>query len=354
MTDTGSFGGITLRLVTFSNPGQTAQRVGAFIDNDTNIVDLAAAAVLATPSGDMSAFASMLALIDAGPAALDLARKLCTTDVEEAVIARSAVRLAAPLPNPRRLRDCACFLQHLRNAREIRHTRLAAREADPEAALERYRAAGALDVPPEWVAAPVYLNSNHLSIIGPEDDAVWPHGARRMDYELEWAMVTGRSGTDIPAANAADHIFGYTIFNDISARDIQAIEIRSGAGMGGPGKDFDAGNVFGPCIVTADEVSDPYNLNMRARINGEEWSRGNTSMMDHRFDGVLAHLSHNQTIHAGEVFGSGTVPSGCGLEHNRYLEDGDVIELDVESLGVLTTRIVKPADWRDRESPDKN
>tara|TARA_R110002110_G_scaffold415612_3_gene651884 strand:+ start:85010 stop:86053 length:1044 start_codon:yes stop_codon:yes gene_type:complete len=347
-----------LRLVTFSIPGQAALRVGAFVNNATHIVDLATAAAEIYPADDGTAFTSMLALIDGGESALTRTYELCdrtvTWGVDSAILARDDIRLEAPLPNPRRLRDCACFLQHLRNAREVRHTRLAAREADPEAALERYRAAGALDVPPEWVAAPVYLNSNHLSIIGPEDEAIWPHGARRMDYELEWAMVTGRSGTDINADRATDHIFGYTVFNDISARDLQAIEIRSGAGMGGPGKDFDAGNAFGPCIVTADEIPDPYNLTMCARINGDEWSRGSSSMMDHRFEDVLAHLSRNQTIHAGEVFGSGTVPTGCGLEHNRYLEDGDVIELDVESLGVLTTRIVKPADWRDRESPDRN
>lgn len=345
-----------MRLVTFTTAGST--RLGAFINNDTSVVDLAGAAEQISPEDDNTAFASMLALIDGGDAALTRAYELCdrtvTWGIDAAILARETVRLEAPLPNPRRLRDCACFLQHLRNARTVRHTRLAAREADPAAALERYRAAGALDVPPEWVTAPVYLNSNHLSIIGPEDPAIWPHGARRMDYELEWAMVTGRRGTDISADRATDHMFGYMVFNDISARDLQAIEIRSGAGMGGPGKDFDAGNVFGPCIVTADEIADPYNLTMCARINGDEWSRGNTSMMDHRFEDVLAHLSRNQTIHAGEVFGSGTVPTGCGLEHNRYLEDGDVIELDVESLGVLSTRIVRPADWRDRESPDKN
>ncbi|MBO21646.1 MAG: isomerase [Rhodospirillaceae bacterium] len=346
-----------MRLVTFTPPS-SPPRVGAFSNNDKTIVDLAAAAAEIFPNDDASDFVSMLALIDGGEAALARAYELCdraiTWGVDRALHARTAVRLEAPLPNPRRLRDCACFLQHLRNARLVRHTRLAAREDDPEAALERYRAAGALDVPDEWVAAPVYLNSNHLSVIGPDDEAVWPHGARRMDYELEWAMITGRAGTNITTADARSYIFGYTIFNDISARDIQAIEIRSGAGMGGPGKDFDAGNVFGPCIITADEIKNPYDLAMCARVNGEEWSRGNSGMMDHRFEDVLAHLSKNQTVHAGEVFGSGTVPTGCGIEHNRYLEDGDVIELEVGSIGVLTTRITKPADWRDRESPDQN
>jgi 2-keto-4-pentenoate hydratase/2-oxohepta-3-ene-1,7-dioic acid hydratase in catechol pathway len=340
-----------VRLVTFSGLAGGAC-LGALIDGDAAVLDMSAAAEL--DGAAEPAFASMLALIDAGPGALDRARELVDMAPEGARVDTSSVRLMAPLPNPRRLRDCTCFLQHLRNAREVRYTRLAAREDDPEAAMARFRAAGALDVPNEWERAPVYLNSNHLSIIGPGADVVWPDGARRMDYELEWVVVTGRAGTDISADRAAEHFFGFTIFNDISARDIQAIEIRTGAGMGGPGKDFDAGNVIGPCIVTADEIPDPYALTMTARVNGEEWSRGSTSMMDHRFEDVLAHLSKSQTVYAGEMFGSGTVPTGCGLEHNRYLSDGDTIELEVEAIGVLANRIVKPSDWRDRETPDRN
>ena len=341
-----------MRLVTYSASGRDGLRLGALVDGDQRIVDLRAAALARGRAAD--AFISMLALIDAGPAALDDARTLADARPDAALVEADAARLHAPLPNPRRLRDCTCFLQHLRNAREVRYTRLAAREADPEAAFARFKAAGALDVPKEWEAAPVYLNSNHLSIIGPGDEAIWPDEARRMDYELEWAVVTGSAGTDIKADRAAKHFFGFTIFNDISARDIQAIEIRTGAGMGGPGKDFDAGNIMGPCIVTADEIADPYDQTMTARVNGEEWSRGNTRMMDHRFEDVLAHLSRSQTVHAGEVFGSGTVPTGCGLEHNKYLSDGDTIELEVEKIGVLKNRIVKPAGWRDRQSPDKN
>ena len=345
-----------MRLVTYATPNTASARLGALMDGDRRVLDIQAAAKLA--GIDAAPYASMLALIDAGPAALDGARELADRTrqdgVGEVFEDRETVRLHAPLPNPRRLRDCTCFLQHLRNARAVRYTRLAAREADPEAAMEKFRAAGALDVPREWEIAPVYLNSNHLSIIGPGDDVVWPDEAHRMDYELEWAVVTGSGGSNIKAEKAAEHFFGFTIFNDVSARDIQAIEIRTGAGMGGPGKDFDAGNAMGPCIVTADEFSDPYNLDMAARINGEEWSRGNTSMMDHRFEDVLAHLSRSQSIHPGEIFGSGTVPSGCGLEHNRYLSDGDTIELEVEGIGILKNRIVKPSDWRDRQTPDKN
>lgn len=345
-----------MRLVTFSTSPADPPRLGALIEQDRQVVDLDRAA--ADVHANTEAFTSMLALIDGGPAALDQARELGiriqSRGEGPALLSRTNLKLHAPLPNPRRLRDCTCFLQHLRNAREVRYTRLAAREDDPAAAMHAFRASGALDVPNEWKRAPAYLNSNHLSIIGPDDEASWPHESRRMDYELEWAVVTGSSGTNIKAETAATHFFGFTIFNDFSARDIQAIEIRTGAGMGGPGKDFDAGNALGPCIVTADEIADPYDQTMVARINGEEWSRGNTAMMDHRFEDVLAHLSHNQTIYSGEIFGSGTVPSGCGLEHNRYLSDNDIIELEVEHIGVLKNRLVKPANWRDRQTLDQN
>lgn len=345
-----------MRLVTFTSPSAPAPRLGALIHEDKQVVDLRAAAEeTGTTTED---FTGMLTLIDGGPAALDRAHELSAQIQNKgegpALHKRAAVRLRAPLPNPRRLRDCTCFLQHLRNAREVRYARLAAREDDPDAAMDAFRASGALDVPKEWERTPVYLNSNHLSIIGPGDEASWPDESRRMDYELEWAVVTGSGGADIKTESAAQHFFGFTIFNDFSARDIQATGIRTGAGMGGPGKDFDAGNAMGPCIVTADELTNPYDQTMIARINGEEWSRGNTAMMDHRFEDVLAHLSHNQTIYPGEIFGSGTVPSGCGLEHNRYLSDGDTIELDVEGIGVLQNRVVKPTNWRDRRTPDKN
>jgi 2-keto-4-pentenoate hydratase/2-oxohepta-3-ene-1,7-dioic acid hydratase in catechol pathway len=245
-------------------------------------------------------------------------------------------------------------LHHFRNARAVRYRRLAEREENSEAAFELFRAEGHLDLPPAWEEAPLYLNSNNLSVIGPDDDIVWPNEARRMDYELEWAIVTHGVGANIPREKAPAHIFGYTIFNDVSARDVQAQDMRSQSGLGGRSKDFDTGNVLGPCLVTADDITDPYDLNMVARVNGEKWGGGNTGQMDHRFEDVLAHVSRNQTVYAGEVFGSGTVPTGCGLEHNRFLEDGDVVELEVEGIGVLRNRIAKPAGWRDRASPDNN
>ena len=341
-----------MKLVTFeTRQGRSGTpRLGAIDGASGNIIDLLAAAT-AAGHAHTDRLASMLALIDGGDAALDGARDAMAatlgSGIAEALHAPEAIRLLAPLPNPRRLRDCGCFLQHFRNARAVRYRRLAAREADTEAAMERFRTAGDLEIPEAWAVVPVMLNANHLSIIGSEVDVVWPHGAHRMDYELEFAMVSGRAGQNISRADGAGHFFGFTVFNDVSARDIQARDIAAQTGLAGRSKDFDSGNVIGPCIVTADEIGDPYNLTMIARVNGEEWSCGNTGQMDHRFEDVLVHASRNQTVYPGEIFGSGTVPTGCGLERDRYFEDGDTIELEIEKIGILRNRIVKPAGWQD-------
>jgi 2-keto-4-pentenoate hydratase/2-oxohepta-3-ene-1,7-dioic acid hydratase in catechol pathway len=107
-------------------------------------------------------------------------------------------------------------------------------------------------------------------------------------------------------------------------------------------KDFDTANVMGPCLVTADELPDPYNLTMIARVNGEEWGRGNSSTMRWQFEDLIAHISRSETLHPGEFLGSGTVGNGCGLEQMRYLKPNDVVELEIERLGILRTRVVKP------------
>jgi 2-keto-4-pentenoate hydratase/2-oxohepta-3-ene-1,7-dioic acid hydratase in catechol pathway len=340
-----------MKLITFESrqDHMAGPRLGAIAENGA-IIDLLAAAT-AAGQAHTGGLASMLALIDGGPAALDAARAAfdaaTAAGIEQAAFAPESVRLFAPLPNPRRLRDCGCFLQHFRNARGVRYRRLAAREADPAAAMERFRAAGDLDIPESWSDVPVMLNANHLSVVGGDTDIVWPNGAHRLDYELEFGMVTGKAGRNIPREQAAGHIFGFTIFNDVSARDIQARDIAAQTGLGGRSKDFDTGNVIGPCIVTADEIGDPYALTMVARVNGEEWSRGDTGQMDHRFEDVLVHASRNQTVQPGEIFGSGTVPTGCGLESDRYFTDGDTVELEIEKIGILRNRVVKPAGWQD-------
>jgi len=322
-----------MRLISFVNAGQ--ERLGAWVDQDKLIVDLTAAAErgAALPGGSCR---DMLSLIDGGPAAWDAVRALLMRG-DGPTIATQHARLIAPLPRPRQFRDFLCFEEHLINAfgraKAIRLAQ-AANEAE-RAAIEQ---SSLFDVPEIWYRAPIYYTASHLCIAGPDVEVEWPSYSRIMDYELEFAAVIGRTGKNIPRERAAEHIFGFTLFNDLSARDEQ-LRVLEGKLGPGKGKEFDNANVIGPCIVTADEIGTPYVLDMVARINGEEVSRGNSSTMHYRFEDAIAYVSRGQTIHAGEMLGSGTVGTGCGLETGRLLQDGDVIELEMERIGILRNRI---------------
>ncbi len=274
--------------------------------------------------GRSAALEDMLALIAGGASALELAGELTGEAPGDCRHALADVRLLAPLPEPSQIRDFLCFEEHLKNS-FAQAAKLTGEEHE---------------IPAVWYQQPIYYKANRFSVNGPEADVVWPSYSQVMDYELELACVIGSGGRDIESADAASHIFGFTIFNDASARDAQMIEM---GGQLGPakGKDFDTGNVLGPWIVTPDELGDPYALEMVARVNGEEWSRGNSASMHHRFEDMIAFVSRSETLHPGEILGSGTVGSGCGLEHGRFLSDGDVVELEVEGIGVLRNRFVK-------------
>jgi 2-keto-4-pentenoate hydratase/2-oxohepta-3-ene-1,7-dioic acid hydratase in catechol pathway len=320
-----------MKLVTFRGD-DGADRLGAWIEDGTAIVDLQAAR--AEP-----AFASMLALIEAGDDALDAAKAIVAAPPAGSVIDRAAVTLRTPLPAPPQIRDCLCFEEHLIQAYTVLRKNRAAAEPDPEAALAEFEKKGLFQIPEVWYRQPIYYKANRLAVIGDGEDVIWPDYADVLDYELEFGFFIGKGGKNIPKERAREHFFGYSIFNDISARDAQMIEMPGGLGPG-KGKDFDTGNVIGPCIVTADEL-DPYDCTMVARINGEEWSRGHSGTIHWTFEDLIAHVSRSETLHPGEFFGSGTVGGGCGLELEKYLSDGDVIELEVEGIGVLRNRIIR-------------
>jgi 2-keto-4-pentenoate hydratase/2-oxohepta-3-ene-1,7-dioic acid hydratase in catechol pathway len=303
--------------------GDGRERVAVVLDGERRLLDLGSAHERVR-GGESAALGSMVALIGGGEAALELARELVEAAPEDAMVDRSAVRLLAPIPVPPQIRDFLAFEQHLKGA-----------FAMAEQLTGRH-----MDIPAVWYQQPIYYKANRFSVVGPDADVHWPDYAQLLDYELELACVIGRGGVDIAAEEAAGHIFGYTIFNDVSARDAQATEME---GQLGPakGKDFDTGNVLGPWLVTADEIGDPYDLTMVARVNGEEWSRGHSGTMHHRFGDIIAFVSRSETLHPGEILGSGTVGGGCGLELGRFLNPGDVIELEVERIGVLRNRIIK-------------
>ncbi|MFE7113676.1 fumarylacetoacetate hydrolase family protein [Streptomyces sp. NPDC057575] len=266
---------------------------------------------------------TMQAIIDGGEPVRRNLQRLAEQAPPEAVVAASEVRWLSPLPRPVQIRDFGSFMDHFRNAR----SRIQGIPADQ------------VELPAIMLERPLYYVTNRLSVTGHDSDIHWPAYSSVRDYELEFACVLGRGGTDIPAADAASYIFGYTIFNDFSARDTQLEEIATGLGLS-KSKDFTDSNVLGPWIVTADELGDPYGLTMTARINGEEASRGTSADMHHTFADMIAFASRSTRLHAGEVLCSGTVPTGCGLEHGRFLEPGDTVELEVSGLGVLRNRVV--------------
>jgi 2-keto-4-pentenoate hydratase/2-oxohepta-3-ene-1,7-dioic acid hydratase in catechol pathway len=308
-----------MKLVTFETNG--ARHIGAMLDDVQTISDFTAAAPSTRHFGDM------LALIDGGAAALDEAKGL--TAKPKATARLADVRLLAPLPEPRQMRDFLCFELHLRQARANRHIFGQGERVDP----------ATVELPQVWYEQPIYYKCNRFSVIGTGQDVLWPRYCKLLDYELEFGAVLARGGKNIRREDARSHIFGYCIFNDMSARDAQIKEMQ---GQLGPakGKDFDTGNILGPWLVTADELPDPDNLTMVARVNGDEWSRGNSGSMKHKFPDVLAHVSLDETLHPGEFFGSGTVGNGCGLELGRFLKPNDVVELEIEGLGTLRNRVV--------------
>ena len=316
-----------MRLVTFEYDG--AVRLGAILD-DGDVLDLAAAA--AWKGAADPAFASMQLLIDEGERALDCARALAASPPGEAVLDAAAIRLLAPLPRPAQIRDFSAFEQHMLQSGKVVFTLNAIRAG-------KEPPKGPIVLPKVWYDQPIYYKANRFAVGNPGDDVPWPPYSQLADYELEMAAVIGRKGRDIPASDAKSHIFGYTIYNDFSARDAQGHEMT---GPFGPakGKDFDGSIILGPCIVTADEMPDPYQARMTATVNGEVWSEGSMSTIHWRFEDMIAHVSAGETIYPGEIFGAGTVGGGCGLEQERFLTDGDVIELRIEGIGAIRNRVI--------------
>jgi len=182
-------------------------------------------------------------------------------------------------------------------------------------------------IPNVWYEQPIYYKCNRFAVVGPDSVVNWPAFSNVADYELELACVIGRGGRDISSNDASNHIFGYTILNDLTAR--------------AKGKDFDGANVLGPVIVTADEI-DASALNMRAFVNDELWSEGSSSTMHWSFAEIIAFVSRSETLHPGEILGSGTVGSGCGLELGRLLQHGDKVTLEIEGIGRQSTTINAP------------
>ena len=240
----------------------------------------------------------------------------------EPAVDLAEVRLLSPLPRPLSVRDFMAFEEHVRHTREKRGAR----------------------VPDTWYQLPVFYFSNHLAVLGPEDPVAAPPGCAELDFEFEVALVIGRRGRDIPEAEAWNHVAGLTIMNDWSARDLQMLEMQA---VLGPAKGKDFATTLGPALVTLDELrprldGDRLSLAMTGRRNGEEFTRTNLGEIYHPIPRVIARASAGVTLHPGEVIGLGTVPNGCLLEQPepKWLQPGDIVELEVEVLGSLRSAVV--------------
>lgn len=318
----------------------SSSRPGVLVD-DHHVLDIRQAAEQRGKNGRI--FHSVLSVIEAGQQGLDEVDSLLHQPHEAALHALSDLELLSPLPVPQQIRDFANYEQHCLRALAASMQLRAAKEADPAAALKRMQSSGSYRLPPIWYEIPLYYKGNRFATNGHDGDVIWPPFAEKLDYELELAMVIGKKGVDILAEDAHEHIFGYTIFNDFSARDIQARwegQFRMGPAKG---KDFDTSNSFGPWIVTKDEIADPYSLKMTVRVNGEERGGGSSAGAQHDFEQCIAQVSRSETLYPGEIFGLGTIENGCGFETLQFLQPGDVVELEVEGIGVLRNRLVKRA-----------
>jgi fumarylacetoacetate (FAA) hydrolase len=224
------------------------------------------------------------------------------------VFQAAAVDLLAPVPSPPSVRDFFAFEQHVATARANRGS----------------------TVPAEWYEFPVFYFTNPAAIVGPGVQVPYPAGTAELDYELEVAAVIG------PDAEIA----GFTVMNDWSARDVQRKEMRVGLG---PAKAKDFAISLGPVLVTVDEFDGSHAV-MAARVNGEERSRGDLADLHYSWTEILAQASRNTALRLGDVIGSGTVGTGCILEHNdgRWLQPGDVVEMEVEGIGILRNQVGPP------------
>jgi 2-keto-4-pentenoate hydratase/2-oxohepta-3-ene-1,7-dioic acid hydratase in catechol pathway len=249
----------------------------------------------------------------------------------------AAAEILAPIPEPRQMRDGMSFPRHILQAPRGQ-LKLAARAKNDMAELARIEAEPLGELPEVYRKQPIYYITNRFSVRGTNTTVKWPRYSKVMDYELEFGIITKNKGANIPASKAKDHIFGYTIFNDFSARDAQRIEMEGRLGPA-KGKSFDGGNVMGPWIVTPDEIGDPYKLKMEVRVNGKMRSQGVSEGMLFSFEEIIAHVTQDETLMPGEFIGSGTVGNGCGVELGWFLEHGDNIELEVEKIGVLKNKV---------------
>jgi fumarylacetoacetate (FAA) hydrolase len=231
----------------------------------------------------------------------------------------------SPVVNPPSFRDFYAFEQHVKTARALR----------------------GLEMIPEWYEIPVFYFSNHHALIGHDNQLEYPSYTSELDYELEVACIIGKKGKNIPASESENYIAGYSIINDWSLRDVQRKEMKMNLG---PAKGKDFATSIGPYLVTKDELKPflkdkGFDIKMTAKRNGTVLSSGNFSNIYFSFSQMIERASQGVTIYPGDILGSGTMGTGCILEltpekAGGWLKKGDVVEIEVEQLGLLRNKVV--------------
>ena len=293
-----------MKLATFAPPG-AAPRVGIVRGNW--LLD-AHAANPAVPA----AMADLLARWETVRSQLDGLAESCT---DKSLLHRIAdVKVLPPVPVPGRYLDFYSFEGHVKNARAKR----------------------GLEVVPEWYQTPTYYNGNPYSFVGHGETVHYPHDEAQRDYEMELAVVIGRTCRNLKPDEWRGAIAGFTILNDCSARVRQMSYAKVGMGPS-YGKDF--GKAYGPWIVTPDECPDAGRIELTAKVNGQEWSRGLMGTARYDWGAMLAFATKDQELRPGDLVGSGTFAFGCGYELDKFLKPGDTVEMEMlydgKSLGVL-------------------
>jgi len=317
-----------MKLVTFASgrSGSAVLRAGVLRDDVVVDIDFALTASGGDPlagGGASGSTSELLTLFRGGERAIEATREAtgrafeagsATSGDDILVHALDDVQLVAPLPRPNSLRDYLAVEEHMRNC----------------------VAAGVLKaIPDEWFNIPAHYKGNVDEIYGPDDTIPWPAYTDKLDYELEICAVIGTAARQVKAADAARHIVGYTLYNDWSARDIQSREMSIGCG---PGVCKDFGSSIGPCIATPDEF-DRDTARLEARVDGEVWSSGALGAMHFSFEEIIEWTTQEETLRPGDLLGSGTVGRGCGVELDRWIDEGSIVELEAEGIGVLRNRV---------------
>lgn len=311
-----------MRLVTFTHQGGSARfgiwhqddviDPGAVVRADASLRGADPAEAGDVPSEMVAFFESGDQGYSAAMRAIEIALRrtqrgdpLILPTGEPAVIPVADVRLLAPVPRPRRIRDYLTYTEHA--------------------------AGSGLELPKAFAAMPICYKCNVETVIGPDEALLWPAYTDQLDFELELGFFTSGGGRNLSPTEADRLIAGVTIFNDVSARDIQVFEMGLTIG---PSKGKDFCTAMGPCVLTMDEV-DEWSVEMTARVNGEVWASGTTRSRQFSFGEVLAWASLSETFYPGEFLALGTVGGGCGLELDRWIQPGDVVELEASGIGVL-------------------